>query len=327
MKGLLVFKEKLMSIYAKGGIYIKHILTFILAFVSFFVTGREIGYNSLLANPLICIAMAFVCAFLPVNVTVVVATLLIIIHLFGLSLELAVIATCVMAIVYLLYFRYAPNTGYLLILTPLMFFLHIPYVIPVVAALTVGFAGIIPTLCGTFIYFLVSFASNYSTAITTLNEDNALQNINFIFNNIFTNKELIVVMASFSVVIMLIYLLKKMSANYSWIIAIISGCVLDALVQLVAFSVLDVVYNPVFLILGHIIAIGVGLLLNLLIFSVDYNATEYVQFEDNDYFYYVKAVPKVSMVGKEVTVKKINSRQDRGFVHTESYDDESDDNF
>ena len=44
---------------------------------------------------------------------------------------------------------------------------------------------------------------------------------------------------------------------------------------------------------------------------------------DNDYYYYVKAVPKVSVSGRNVTIKKINSLQeDKGFIHTESYEDE-----
>ena len=37
----------------------------------------------------------------------------------------------------------------------------------------------------------------------------------------------------------------------------------------------------------------------------------------------MKAVPKVSVAGKDLTVKKINSiEKDRGFIHTESFDEE-----
>ena len=184
MEKLIVFKDKLKSIYSKAGIWIKHGLIFVLAFLSFFVIGRQIGYNSLLSNPFVCIAAALVCALFPINVTVVLATLFIIIHLLSLSLELSIIAVLVILIVYLLYFRLAPKTGFLVILTPLLFCLNIPYAIPIVAALTVGMTGIIPTLCGIFIYYLVDFASSYGTVISTLDADNALQNIEFIFNNI-----------------------------------------------------------------------------------------------------------------------------------------------
>ena len=49
-----------------------------------------------------------------------------------------------------------------------------------------------------------------------------------------------------------------------------------------------------------------------------------MQFEDNDYYYYVKAVPKVSVTERDITVKKINSR-DKGYVHTESFEEDQED--
>ncbi len=325
MEKLLIAKDKLKSIYSKADIWIKHGLVFVLAFLSFFIIGREIGYNNLLANPLVCLAVAIVCALFPINVTVVLATLFIIIHLLNLSLELSVIAILVILVVYLLYFRLAPKTGFLVILTPLLFCLNIPYAVPIIAALTVGITGIVPTICGIFIYYLVDFAANYSTMLTTLDADNALQNINFIFSNIITNKEMIVVIISFSLTIGMIYIIKRLSVNYSWAIAIISGMVVDALIQIITLSILNVEYSVLWMILGHIIAILIGFVLHLFIFSVDYSSTEYLQFEDDDYYYYVKAIPKVSVANKNVTVKKINSHVDKGIVHTENFDEDIED--
>lgn len=321
---LLALKEKFKMIYAKAGIYLKHITFFLLAFISFFVIGRQLGYNEILANPFICIAAALLCAFLPINATAVIAVIFMIVHLFSFSIELAVIALIVMVIVFLLYFRFSPKTGILMIITPILFYLKMPYLIPVIVGLTFGMSGIIPVISGTFIYYLMDFSSEYSTAVATLDADDALQNINFIINNVLTNKELIIVIAAFSVVIMCIYLLKRLSVKNSWLIAVISGSVLDMLVLIIAFHVSAIEYNILMLIIGHIIAIAVGLLMSLFIFSVDYSATEYVQFEDNDYYYYVKAVPKIVVTSKDVTIKKINSRNTgRSSVHMESFDENS----
>lgn len=323
--GLLIFKDKLKAFYAKGGVYIRHILRFVLAFLATYVVGRVIGNGSMISSPLICAAIALICAFVPLNITVVVSTVYIIIHLFAMSLELAIIGVGVILIVYLLYFRFTPRTGFLLILTPLLFCLRVPYVVPVIAALTVGMSGIVPSVCGVFIYYLVEFAAENANAIITLDVDNALQNITFIFNNILTNRELIVVVVSFAVVITMIYLIKRLSVNYSWIIAIIAGCVTDALIQIIAFSVLEVEYNVLLLLGGHVLAILIGLALNLFIFTVDYSATEYVQFEDDDYYYYVKAIPKASVAKRDVTVKRINeAHRNKGFVYSESYEEEPD---
>lgn len=322
----LSIKDKLMVLYAKRTALFRHGLLFILAFATFYVMGREIGFGNLLSNPLICLAAAIICAFLPLNATVIIASLFMLVHLAGLSLELAGIALVILIIVYLLYFRFAPKTGILLLIAPLLFYLNIPYVIPVVAALGFGLVGIVPSICGVFIYGIMDFAANSSTAISSQSSDEALQNINFIFNSVLVNNKLIALVVAFSLVTLMIYLIKRLSVDNAWVIAIISGCVLDAIILLISFTVMAVDFHIVSLILGHVIAVLVGLLLNLFIFAVDYSSTEYVQFEDNDYYYYVKAVPKMAVTSRDVKIKNFTEgNASKGNVHTESLDfDETD---
>ena len=57
------------------------------------------------------------------------------------------------------------------------------------------------------------------------------------------------------------------------------------------------------------IALVLALLLQISIFSLDYSRTEYVQFEDDEYYYYVKAVPKISIAVPQKKVKKINAQK------------------
>ena len=63
------------------------------------------------------------------------------------------------------------------------------------------------------------------------------------------------------------------------------------------------------LILGSLFSVGVAVVLQFFLFSVDYSRTEYVQFEDDEYYYYVKAVPKLSIAVSEKRVKKISSQR------------------
>lgn len=41
LTGLLEFKEKLKAFYAKGGIYIRYVCNFVLAFLSMFAMSRK----------------------------------------------------------------------------------------------------------------------------------------------------------------------------------------------------------------------------------------------------------------------------------------------
>ena len=51
-------------------------------------------------------------------------------------------------------------------------------------------------------------------------------------------------------------------------------------------------------------------MLSLFLFNLDYAGMEDLQFEDDNYYYYVKAVPKVSLAAPVRTVKKINSQKE-----------------
>ena len=45
--------------------------------------------------------------------------------------------------------------------------------------------------------------------------------------------------------------------------------------------------------------------------SLDYSRVEHVQFEDDEYYYYVKAVPKASVPVEDKQVKQINAKRTR----------------
>ena len=57
--------------------------------------------------------------------------------------------------------------------------------------------------------------------------------------------------------------------------------------------------------------------------ALDYSRSEYLQFEDDDYFYYVKAVPKIVVSEQNINIKRINPQRTRGKreYKEEFYDD------
>ena len=58
----------------------------------------------------------------------------------------------------------------------------------------------------------------------------------------------------------------------------------------------------------------IGFIMEFFLFSVDYSRTERLQFEDDEYYYYVKAIPKISVTAPEKTVKHINERKETGEI-------------
>ena len=65
------------------------------------------------------------------------------------------------------------------------------------------------------------------------------------------------------------------------------------------------------LIIYTVVAVLVGIILEFFVFGGDYTRTERLEYEDDDYYYYVKAVPKALVATSERSIKKINGESAR----------------
>ena len=91
-----------------------------------------------------------------------------------------------------------------------------------------------------------------------------------------------------------------------------AGSVVNIMVLLVGDLIFDINQSLISVILGTIVAFLITLILQFFVFYVDYSRTEKVQFEDDEYYYYVKAVPKVTVARPDKKVKQINSARSGG---------------
>ena len=80
---------------------------------------------------------------------------------------------------------------------------------------------------------------------------------------------------------------------------------MNILCLFIGVFVADISVPVVTIIISSFFAAAVGMVMEFFLFHLDYTRTEIVQFEDDDYYYYVKAVPKISVPKPEVQVKNI----------------------
>lgn len=92
----------------------------------------------------------------------------------------------------------------------------------------------------------------------------------------------------------------------------VAGGILDLVILLIGDLMYDTNMSVVEAILGTVLALVVAKMLEFFRFCVDYSRTEKVQFEDDEYYYYVKAVPKMTVAAQTKTVKKINTQRKNG---------------
>lgn len=63
------------------------------------------------------------------------------------------------------------------------------------------------------------------------------------------------------------------------------------------------------LLIGSALVLAFGFILNFFFRNLDYTRVEHVQFEDDEYYYYVTAVPKVHLAAEDKKVVKITDEK------------------
>ncbi len=310
MTELLKVKDFLQRLYGKYDMIINYVIKFAAAFTAFMLIRGMTGYNELASNILMIVLLSAVCGFLPAGVTVLAGCALIIMQFYGLSVEYALITLAVLLIMLMVYYIFSPKTGWVLLLAPVLFMLRIPYAVPVIVGLTVGIAGIVPAFFGTYLYFCLLFCKEFAASSSMFGEGDLIQKIVFIMDNTIMNKEMLVMGIVFAATVVLVFIIRSLSIDHSRLIAVVTGTIVEAVLVIMSHVMMNLTFNMVGLVIGCVAAVAIGIVLNFFVLSVDYSRTERVQFEDDDYYYYVKAVPKFNMAVTDIKIKKINSRAD-----------------
>lgn len=273
--------------------YIIPAVKFLAAMVVFCIINAKFGYMTKIAKFPLAIIMALFCSFMPSNMIIIIAALLTMLHAYAISAEFALVLGVVYAIMFLLYFRFSPRDSVAAILTPICFVFKIPYVIPMSFGLVGTPASAISVGCGTVIFYVLKYMSQAAEAFKESGEDDLLKRLKALLEGLLNNREMLVCALAFALTVIVVYFIRRMSINYAWTIAMATGALADILIILVG----DIMYHTnisiIGLIFGTILACIVVRIIQFCVFDIDYSRTEKVQFEDDDYYYYVKAVPKI----------------------------------
>ncbi len=308
MEQLYLIRESIREFYSRFEGYIVSVLKFLLCLVVLSMINGKLGYMGRIDNMAIVLIISLLCSFLPSNLIAFFASAFITLHAYGLSLETAIVTLAVFFLMFLLYYRYSPKDTLAVLLTPICFYLKMPYLMPVVFGLVGTPLSAVSVSCGVVAYYVVEYLnSNYET-ISKMADESTVARFKFVIDGLLQNKEMIVMAAAFSVTVILVNIIKRFSFRHSWTVAMLAGFVVDIFAIIIAGSKLGVKINAGSLLAGSLLAVLICTVFKFFVFSVDYEKTERVQFEDEDYFYYVKAVPKMTRkhLGDPPREKKLN---------------------
>jgi len=313
---LINLKEKTFKLYEKGEKVLRPLFKALLAYVVLVVTARMFPYQTVKNLELFLIIPAVIQAFLPISFLYYIASALILFELWKVSFDIFAAFVLIILICAVGYFRIDSHYSFIAAIVPVLFFLKLGIAVPVALAVAFGMEALFPAMAGVVVYY---FSLSIVNAGAVLGDESASVGIGLqhVLSSMLLDKTFLVMALSVCVSMIITCLLRRAFYDKAWLVAgtlgntvmallVLAGCVycnLDIQVWYVIFSA----------VLGMILCLVVEFFRGI----GDVSRVEKTVFEDDEYIYYVKAVPKIRVAQSEPNVIILNES-----LHEESEQEE-----
>ncbi len=275
----------------------------LVAFVGLICIRSNFGHNKQLSQIWVSILISIVCAFFPIQGVSAVLTIVLLIDLTSLNAQVAIVVLAMVVISYVVSTYFRSKNVYNIVTVPICYSIRAPYIMALGAGLMSNINELVSIICGSVIAFYLQIIKDNTTAI--VDETSNVSAFALVQEQLIANKMFWFFIVAMVAMFLVVYMFRQLSVNMSWIIANLTGVAVEFMIMLTGYLLTSQKNEIPGLIIGNIIVLAIGVLLNYFVLDLDYSRIEKVQFEDDDYFYYVTAVPKIRIAEEEKEVKKI----------------------
>ncbi|MGL6173489.1 MAG: hypothetical protein ACRC1P_02625 [Cellulosilyticaceae bacterium] len=302
----LVFRQRCIKFYKYYERVLVPVFKFIFILSIVLMINKNIGYVGQLNKTIVCVGIAFIGMFASIRWIIMILMALVSIHMFAYNILIGIGTVAFCVVLYTMYIRLYPIESILIIITMLALKLNIGYIVPILAALFGGISYMFPIIFGVIFAYLSSELTVFMQETMNSSIENLIPRILSIINkNVLMNVSMLATIGVFIVVFLSVYIIRRLSIDYAPYIAVAVGGAMNLLGFGTAILFLNIDIN-VFLLVGMtILSVILAIICQFTSKVLDYSRAEVVQFEDEDNYYYVKVVPKVSMNINQKKVEQI----------------------
>ena len=311
MTMFLELKEKLKAIYAEYGTYILPAAKFLLALAVFLSINHTLNYVPVLGNIFVVLILSLICAIIPLNGMVFFAMVMILLQCTGVHILAAAFGAVLFLTLWVLYLRFTSGEALALVLTPLAFALNIPAAVPIAFGLVSGPVSALSVACGLIVYYFMNLIQEPIAVLAAGEDLNMLDLVTALAEGIFQNEELLVAAICCTVTLLVVNLIRSLEADYAWEVSVVAGGIAYLVIQLAGALFLEVPVSVPVLVIGTVGACLICYVLQLFVFGGDYSRSKMFRFQDDEYYYYVKAVPKMAVANPDRTIKNISEEESK----------------
>lgn len=290
-------------ILAAGDPYIVMAAKAITALTVLLSINAAFPYRALLSRGLIVAAVSLLCSILPWTYITVFGVLFVLGQLSALSLEAFVFFLVIAVVLAVLSYVTLPGCGILLALLPVLLSWKIPTAAVLLAGLFGGITAFVSVAGGTAVYYVLKLIADNAAVlsgeqtVTASGEtvSTLVQRLLLLVKGVLGHEEMLAAVLVFGLTTLLVHLLSRADVDYARVIAVGAGAVFCPALMMAASQLAGVRMSAGMVFLSAFVGLLVSLAALFLTVSLDYPHTEKVRFEDDDYYYFVKAVPKIKL--------------------------------
>lgn len=308
MSEMLAIRDKVRDFLRKYDEITSPIIRFVGALIMYISINSLFGYSGLFGKGIVIFLLAVISALVSSPVVVLLGGVVILVNVVSVSMEVALLFLVLFIVIYCMYMRMFPECSWILALVPILYIFKMQYAIPLIVAIFAGYSGMIATVFGVVLYYFATCTEEVNSLLKSAVDVEKVQPFNYMVESVLKNETMILTAMVFAIVIAVTYFILRLPIDYAQYAAVGIGGVCNILFFMICSAALDVENVGIgSLLLGTIIGVVVAYGAQLCKGLVDYSRKETVQFEDDEYYYYVKAVPKFNVPAKNKNVKKMTA--------------------
>lgn len=293
MEMLYSFRERLRALYAEYTVYLDILGKFVLAFVCLYWIGQAFGGKGVLANLFVVVFVSLILSLFPVRAITIVSAIFITAQAFFIGPDAAILAAAVLLALFFLFLAYVPDDSAALIFTPMAMSFGIPVIVPIFCGLKRRPVSLLAVASGAVTWHLIRVLAGNADMAPVESMSGYLDRLVDLAKQFVGNTNMAADVLALCGALVIVYAVRNLDADYTFEAAIVSGAVIYAAFVFLINTAEGTSFDTVRVIVGAVVSALVMLVVNYFFLAPDYRKSERLVFEDDNYYYYVKAVPKL----------------------------------
>ena len=303
MKRLLAWRGTLQRLFLAADPYLVMAAKAVTALAVLLSVNAAFPYRPVLSRGLIVAAAALLCSILPWTYVTVFGLIFLLGQLSAMSLEAFAFVLVIAVALAVLSYITLPGCGILWALLPLLLSWKIPAAAVLLAGLFGGVTAFVAVGSGTLLYYVLRLITENAMFLSdaaagtgqSAQTATLVQKLLLLVQGVLQDEELLIRVIVFCLTCLLVHLLSRADVDYARVIAVGAGALFCPVLMLVSARYAGLQLSAWKILLDALLGLVLALAADFIAVGLDYPRTEKVQFEDEDYYYFVKAVPKIKL--------------------------------